>query len=269
MPNWVCNRLRVSGPNANKILKGLLTKSDAEGIRFDFNKILPMPEDLNIISGSTTDKCFEVYLSTLSEDEAKKEIEICVGSTLFPELTSGRYHIKSKEEIDEIVDEAINNWSKNADPEDPVFKTKEDVVAYGKRVTDNIKKYGSKDWYDWCVKNWGTKWNACNTIYAKDCPDEIQFDTAWSDVRNLILKLSEKYPELEIVYDYAEEQVGYYAGHCFYKNGCCSTNEEYGNYTKEAYEMHFDLWGEDDRFVFDEKTNNYKYIEDEDDEEMS
>ena len=72
MPNWVCNRLRVSGPNANKILKGLLTKSDAEGIRFDFNKILPMPEDLKIISGSTTDKCFEVYLSTLSEDEAKK-----------------------------------------------------------------------------------------------------------------------------------------------------------------------------------------------------
>jgi len=46
-------------------------------------------------------------------------------------------------------------------------------------------------------------------------------------------------------------------------------DERYPEYSKEAYEMYFDLWGEDDRFVFDEKTNNYKYIEDEDDEEMS
>ena len=39
-------------------------------------------------------------------------------------------------------------------------------------------------WYDWCVQNWGTKWDAChlqpliemdadNTIY-------LQFETAWS-----------------------------------------------------------------------------------------
>jgi len=268
MPNWVCNRLRVSGPNANNILKGLLTTSDTEGTWLDFNKILPMPEDLKIISGSTTDKCFEVYLSTLSDLQAKKEIQDCVSSTLFPELTKGRYNIKSKEEIDAIVDDAINNWSKNADPEDPIFKTKEDVIAYGKRVSDNIKKYGSKDWYDWCVKNWGTKWNACNTIYAEDCPDEIQFDTAWSDVRELILKMSKLYPKITIEYDYAEEQAGYYAGRCVYKNGCLM-DERFPEGSKEAYEMFFDLWGEDDRFVFDEKTNNYKYIEDEDDEEMS
>ena len=224
MPNWVCNRLRVSGPNANNVLKSLLTKSESEGIRLDFNKILPMPEDVKIICGSTTDKCFEVYLSTLSEDEARKEIKDCVDSTLFPELTRGRYNIKSKAEIDEIVNDAITNWSKNAEPDDPIFKTKEDVIAYGKRLSDNIKKYGSKDWYDWSVKNWGTKWNACNTIFAEDCPEEIQFDTAWSDVRNLILKLSEKYPELEIEYDYAEEQVGFYTGHCFLnsrKNKLC------------------------------------------------
>jgi len=268
MANWVINRLRIDGQDADKMFKDLLIKDDNNEWRFDFNKILPMPKDLEIICGSITDKCFEVYLSTLSESQAIKERNKCIDSTLFPYLSKDRYNIKSKEEIDQIVDDAINKWSNSKDPEDPVFKTKEDVIAYGKRVSDNIKKYGSKDWYDWRVKNWGTKSNACNTLYAEDCPEEIQFETAWSDVRELILKLSKLYPKIRIEYDYAEEQVGYYAGRCVYKNGCLM-DERYPEYSKEAYEMYFDLWGEDDRFVFDEKTNNYKYIEDEDDEEMS
>ena len=48
---------------------------------------------------------------------------------------------------------------------------------------DNLKNYGSKDWYDWCVKNWGTKWNACGTEFDESNPTQIKFDTAWSDVR--------------------------------------------------------------------------------------
>ena len=41
--------------------------------------------------------------------------------------------------------------------------------------------------------------------------------------------------------------------------------------SKEAYEMYFALWGDDDRYQFDKKKNTYVFIdyENEDDEEMS
>ena len=40
-----------------------------------------------------------------------------------------------------------------------------------------VEKYGHDNWYDWCVDNWGTKWN-CEVHYADEkC---ISFSTAWS-----------------------------------------------------------------------------------------
>jgi hypothetical protein len=33
-----------------------------------------------------------------------------------------------------------------------------DIANYYKRVS-NLKKYGVSDWYEWCVKYWGIKWD--------------------------------------------------------------------------------------------------------------
>lgn len=44
-----------------------------------------------------------------------------------------------------------------------------------------LEKYGANDWYDWCVKNWGTKWGDYNTeIYRRDDHIFLTFTTAWS-----------------------------------------------------------------------------------------
>ena len=46
----------------------------------------------------------------------------------------------------------------------------------------NLAKYGYKNWYDFCVNEWGTKWDLCD-VQVNRIDDEtvtLSFDTAWS-----------------------------------------------------------------------------------------
>ena len=46
-----------------------------------------------------------------------------------------------------------------------------------------IDQYGSGNWYDWCVENWGTKWDvgeAGLTSWEDDLMLSTAFDSAWS-----------------------------------------------------------------------------------------
>lgn len=70
-------------------------------------------------------------------------------------------------------------------------------------------------WYDWNVRNWGTKWDVA--IHDEDkYPDtELQdegedflsyrFNTAWSPPTEAIVKLSNQYPDLVFTLTYQEE----------------------------------------------------------------
>lgn len=40
-----------------------------------------------------------------------------------------------------------------------------------------INKYGADNWWDWCVMNWGTKWD-CDVYHFDE--KSIGFSTAWS-----------------------------------------------------------------------------------------
>ena len=48
-------------------------------------------------------------------------------------------------------------------------------------VTRWKSKYGATNWYDWCINNWGTKWNAKNIILQQYSNHILfEFDTAWA-----------------------------------------------------------------------------------------
>lgn len=55
----------------------------------------------------------------------------------------------------------------------------------------NLEKYGAKDWYDWQVSNWGTKWEVSphGSTFDIDC-FECFFDSAWSPPIEFYNKLS-------------------------------------------------------------------------------
>jgi hypothetical protein len=84
----------------------------------------------------------------------------------------------------------------------------------------NLKKYGYKNWYDWCVNNWGTKWNAGGdndammVDYDEDQGDQgtalFQFDTAWAPPLGVLEKLMDTHPELSIECRYHEPGVGFF-----------------------------------------------------------
>ena len=72
------------------------------------------------------------------------------------------------------------------------------------------------DWYNWNVRNWGTKWDICasdgdkysnTTLEVTEDGDLMyHFETAWSPVLEIIDKLAKMYPELQFDYEYEEEQ---------------------------------------------------------------
>ena len=68
----------------------------------------------------------------------------------------------------------------------------------------------SSGWYVWNIDNWGTKWNAAETM--TDQFDELtityRFSTAWDLPRGIILALPKVFPNISFQW-YAEEENGW------------------------------------------------------------
>ena len=66
-----------------------------------------------------------------------------------------------------------------------------------------LDSLGLPNWYTWNNQNWGTKWNAvCDDemdINVGGFPFEHEYNlrTAWADPRPIIIKMIEKYPNLD------------------------------------------------------------------------
>ena len=61
-----------------------------------------------------------------------------------------------------------------------------------------------EDWYDWRVKNWGTKWAGYDGRFNCDDFSSFTFDTAWAPPLPIIKKLAELTGETFIL-EYIEE----------------------------------------------------------------
>jgi len=82
-------------------------------------------------------------------------------------------------------------------------------------------KFASNHWYAWNVRNWGTKWNAYDSIVEDNFDEELvdgiyrltyHFDTAWSPPENIIYTLGHKLNEmgLKVTFDcWFEEEQGW------------------------------------------------------------
>lgn len=124
-------------------------------------------------------------------------------------------------------------------------------------------KYGTENcWYDWNLKNWGTKWNSYDNRKVGD--NELWFDTAWSNVADLMFKLSFMFPEVQFEYSWADEDTGNNAGKFIFKDAERISFERFINGSKKAYDMCFELKNDGvpyPYYKFNEQTETYEYDE--------
>jgi hypothetical protein len=136
-------------------------------------------------------------------------------------------------------------------------------IYKGNLGTKERKEYGKNNWYDWSLANWGTKWNACASEASGNV---ITFDTAWSPVIDLIVRLSEKHPENTFKCEYAEEFLGNFTGYVICKNGEMLEDVQHEDDSREACELALKLWGMEDEFKFNEETQKYEKTQTESDQ---
>ena len=171
MPNYVRNILKMEG------IAELPLFNVAQGEKyFDFNLLIPMPAELMMEEGSKTERCVMYYLTErcsiqLQELDDKKLRVVSA-------LVGNHFSSKWPEEVFRRVSEWMNDAS---DTE------KDKAYADGRQYVSNYEKYGAATWYGWSIRNWGTKWNAGETVILDR--DTIQFDTAWSNPAPIVQKL--------------------------------------------------------------------------------
>ena len=223
MPNHVTNRIKFSGePERIRAIMEEI-KNDEIGLgSVDFNKIISMPESLDITAGSVTDKGLKAYkdfVAVLLFDGANKDIDLLN----IPEEKEA-FFLKQRADI------------------------KEDEWSAGRQAFRNIQQYGFPTWYEWSINNWGTKWNAYDCIEIEDVSEEhneICFNTAWSAPHPILSKLAQMHPEVEIEHEWADEDFGHNLGRVKYK-GDTILEEYIPETTKEAYEFALKVHGYED-----------------------
>lgn len=103
-----------------------------------------------------------------------------------------------------------SEWEPDMEEEFYTFDFEDIIPMPENIIRGNISIQETRpNWYDWCPKNWGTKWNA----YDCDFNDEektIRFDTAWSPPEPITFKLSSMFPTVEIKHKFFDE------GHMFW-----------------------------------------------------
>jgi hypothetical protein len=187
----------------------------------DFNTIVPMPECLNITEGSETD-----WGMSLITGEAPFGLS------------------------EEQFNEKIESYD-----EERIAKLKE----LGQQALDNREKLGHQSWYSWSCEYWGTKWNAYSVERFDD--ECVEFQTAWGCPVAFFEALSEKFPNVEIKVEYADEDIGSNCGTFTVKDGDFIEENLPDSCSKEAYELAFRICGGEDYYEYNEEEGTYEYVD--------
>ena len=204
MPNHITNVLSAEGApdEVRRFFTAIDGGKDENGqpMYIDFNKIRPMPESLNVESGSRNDRALDYYVINRIKQSDAAAVSMMLG-----DYTGNVFR-----RLPETLARKRYNYDADEMPE---------LLNFGERLFNNIRNYGAPTWYEWSIQSWGTKWNAYDQERIDD--NAIKFLTAWSGVPGLIQELSGQFPDVTMSYTFADENWGSNVGDFEFKNGEC------------------------------------------------
>lgn len=237
MPNWVTNRITLCGTDQKQI-EELFEFFKSDNGDMDFNKIVEMPEEIkNTESSSVSEDALVYYLAKgLGKFERVDDIltyEWCKEKNIITREELFAYWEKEHSEN-------IRNCKDN---EKHHIETRyETFFDYGKHLYELEQKYGLHDWYIWSVRNWKCKWNAWDAMREENI---LEFYTAWVGVPHLILMASEKFPEVIVNYEFADENFGCNLGRYVFRAGEIIAEYEPEDDSREAKLLAKQILGEE------------------------
>ena len=196
MPNWTENRIICKKELGEK----LLTKTN-DGYSLDFNKLIPMPKDLNI-EASSIGEAGLIFLYLTSKD-LNKNLDI---TKAYKSLNSLNRDIRTDPYF-QMINSNLLKYKKD--------ENFQDSIKLGEKYLNNYRKYGYCNWYNWSIDNWGTKWNVEDEVDVIDIGDdkyEIRFKTAWSCPTGILKVFSKLCDDGDLNWVYYDED---YDGHNF------------------------------------------------------
>lgn len=217
MPNHVTNIIKIEGNPARINTLFAAIKNDEYGLgSIDFNKLTPMPAELDIEEGPRTTrglKAYQDFIEVYTFNGKKEDFDLLN----IPEKSEQAF-LRVHPDIDQT------EWK------------------LGKQAFQNEQKYGAASWYKWRTRNWGTKWNAYGYEGGVQFDGKtLQFLTAWSPPTPIMEKLAAMYPDLDFVHQWADEDIGHNCGEVEYHNG--TPDGEFYPTGQEAVDYANGLWG--------------------------
>ena len=112
-----------------------------------------------------------------------------------------------------------------------------DDIVKSNLSSEDMQKSNGKNWYNWSIDNWGTKWNAYDSEFGGT---GVVFSTAWSCPMPVFEKLSAMFSETTIHVEYADEDLGFNVGTLTFLGGELIESEELSG-TKLGYEKAIEI----------------------------
>lgn len=85
-------------------------------------------------------------------------------------------------------------------------RSRDHYDIWQKQLTENQQKYGAPHWQDWAFKNWYTKWDTFDLMYAiEEGGLFLEFTTPYSSPTPVIQELARKFPYLSFAVQYSSD----------------------------------------------------------------
>jgi len=199
MPNWCWNTLSINATNDSKEAEAQLKKFVSD-VRDEGEAVK------NKEASEHRDKFIADNFEVIYRNDAKKFI---LHSEMHPRKFMEDVLGFTYEEDEEKYTKGKEEFSMSKILPIPTeYTIEEKSPVYKKEIHSPealLKKYGSKDWYDWNVNNWGTKWDVTDVHFDEDNGFlTYGFDSAWSPPVEFLKNICSKYPLLNFSLYYEE-----------------------------------------------------------------